>query len=148
MKNLAENSGTVSILPDVLFHFRMRQSSITHTKNLSNLLDRWEANQAKYEALPEYQAQLLPACILSAGQMWIHYATFTEEERACARATIDQMQVFSKTHSHQVLRGEYSSYVKLACLITLQNHPILMHLAHHGNKVRKIFTNSQAKLYD
>ena len=148
MKNLAENSGTVSILSDVLFHFRMRQSSITHTKTLSNLLDRWEAYHTKYEALPAYQEQLLPACILSAGQMWIYYASCTNEERTCARATMNQMQFFSRTHFLHVLNGKYSSHVKLACLITLQDYPILMHLALHVNKVRKLFTESHAKPYD
>ena len=148
MKDLASEGGIVSILPDVLFHFRMRQSSISHTKTLGNLLDRWEAYHAKYEALPEYHAQLLPACILSAGQMWIHYETFSNEERAYARTTMNQMQAFSRTHLHQVLTGEYSSYVKLACLISQWNHPIVMHLAHQGNKVRKLFTESHAKPYD
>ena len=148
MKELAAVGGTVSLLPDVLSHIRMRQTSITHTKSMTNLLDCWEANQAKYEALPEYQAQLLPACIMAAGQMWVHYQTFTKEERALARITMARMQGFSRTHFYQILHGKYSLHVKLSCLITQWNHPILMHLAHHGNKVRKLFTESRPKLYD
>ena len=147
MKDLAAEDGTVCRLPDILFHFRARQSSITHTRSLYNLLDRWEAYLAKYEALPKYQAQLLPACIMAAGQMWLWYETFSKEERAHARITMTQMQIFSRTHSHQVLNGKYSLYVKLACLITQWNHPLILRLCCYGNKLRRALRHSNTKLY-
>lgn len=144
---LAAEDGTVCRLPDVLFHFRARQSSITHTRSLSNLMDRWEASHAKYEALPGYQKQLLPGCIMTAGQMWLCYHAFSKEEQARAKNTMQQMQRFSRAHFHQMLTGDYSLHVKIAGLITQWNHPLVFCLCCYGNKIRSALRYSNTKLY-
>ena len=52
MKEAAENGGSLASLPDVLFHYRVRKSSILNTYSFKNNIDSWTAHYSKYIALP------------------------------------------------------------------------------------------------
>lgn len=149
MKNLAENGGMVSELPDVLFHFRERKDSITHTWNLHNNRDCWTVvHRTRYEALPDFQEQFLPGCFISIGHMWMSYSSYSKEEKAEAEETIREMNSFSKNYFHRVMRGSYPAATKMACLLSQSRSAPFMWAGFCFNKLRLGFSHEKKTMFD
>ena len=148
IKRLAENEGIIVSIPEYLFHFRMRKSSITHTKSLSNIVDCWNAYHRKYQALHGYERSLLPVCILSIGRMWINYFGLSKEEKLSSEKTIQEMKTFSQVHFHEVLEGNYGWFIKVLCIISQSNIGFLMSIYYLVGKVYSHFKVSENELYE
>lgn len=148
MKNLAGNGGMVTELPDVLFHFRERKDSITHTWNLHNNRDCWAAHRTRYEALPDFQEQFLPGCFISIGHMWMSYSSYSKEEKAEAEETIREMNSFSKKNFHRVMRGSYPAATKLACLLSQSKRAPSMWIGFCVNRLRQILSHEKRIMFD
>lgn len=139
MMRLAKANGTVVVLSEVLFHFRMRKSSISHTPSCSNIIDAWTAYREKYERMSEYRERLLPTCLYQAGKMWMNYCGFSAEEKNAASDIVVEMQRFSKEHFHQFIRGKYPKKLKVICLVSRSSSPVLMWSCFLGHRLlRKI----------
>ena len=148
MARIAETGGTIVFLPEVLYHFRMRKSSITHTITLANIVDCWTAFRGKYEGLPEYREQLLSSCFMAIGKMWLNYSGLTAEEKDRAVITIREMQSFSKSHFRQTMKGKYSPRTKLICLLSNTGNPAVMWCCFRGGKFLQILRNTREKMFD
>ena len=148
MKNLEETNGRISIVPEVLFHFRMRKSSITHSGTYNNILDSWVAFHGKYESLPDYQDMLLPECMRSIGKMWRNYWSFSKEDKEKAHSTLNEMRLFSQLNYHRVLRGKYSSITKAICFLSQSSVRPILFMCFYGGSVRSAYKNAIYKMYD
>ena len=123
MKRVVEKGGIIVLLPDILFHFRMRNSSISHTKSLSNTVDAWTAYREKYEGLPSLSRLLLADCYSQIGSMWMSYAGFSSDEKTKATKIMKEMLGFSRQNYPVVMKEcvngrSYSLKTKALCLIS------------------------------
>jgi len=148
IKKLAENEGTITALPEELFHFRKRKSSISHSWTWKNTNDCWESYHSKFEALPEIQERLLGECFISIGHMWMSYCTFSKEEKARAEKTIQEMNAFSKRHFQTVMRGKYNKLAKMACFFSQSRRKPVLWLSFCCGKIRQNHVNKEYKLFD
>lgn len=130
MTHLAKANGTVVVLPEYLFHYRVRKSSISHTKSYCNITDGWTAWHEKFAGMPEFQRQLLPGCFVHIGHMWMFYHGFSREEKDAASDIVSEMRRFSREHFHQVMKEAYSPKIKAICLISQSSSPLLMWLCY------------------
>ena len=148
MKRTAEKKGTIAACPEVLFHFRVRKSSISHTMSLNNVVDCWNAYQERFEGLEGFQERPLAKCMLSVGRMWISYSLFGEKEKKKAERTIREMMAFAKAYRHQVLTGDYSLRLKLICIAALSKSPLVMRGAYFANKMWKQWENRGREMFE
>ncbi len=148
LKNLAYNRRKVVAIPDILFHRRMRRSSISNTRSIKNLADQWEASIDKYEGLSEYREKLVSECISVIGSMWIHYWNFTREDRIFAESVIEEMQHFSKRHLHQIMRGSYPIQIKIRCVASQSSASIVLWACHAAGKVWKALRNKRYRMFE
>lgn len=147
MKGLSENGGSVAALSEVLYHFRARKSSISHTWTLDNVCDCWEAYHGKFEGLPDYREKLLPECFVAIRRMWASFEGYSREDRARAEATVREMQAFSKKHFSEVMRGEYSARTKMTCLLSLSRSAPAMRAGACGGKLWQAFGRRKNEMF-
>ena len=148
MKELAENGRAVTALPEVLYHFRARKSSISHTWTLDNVCDCWEAYHGKFEGLPDYREKLLPECFVAIRRMWVSFESYSREDRARAEATVREMQIFSKKHFLEVMRGEYSARAKMTCLLSQSRSAPAMWAGACGGKLWRAFWRRKNEMFE
>lgn len=148
MEKLAENGGKVTVLPDKLFHSRVRRSSITHLWTYKNTLDCWIAYHTLYEALPDYQEKILAGYFMPIGHMWMGFYSYSKEDRAKARLILHEMNAFSKEHFQRVLRGRYSRFIKFSCLISQSSGLAAMWVGYCGGRLREILRNKKYVMYE
>ena len=148
MMNLADKGGKVITIPDILFHQRMRRSSISNTRSIKNLVDQWNACIDKYEGLSEYREKLVSECISVIGSMWIHYWNFTKEDRIFAESVIEEMQHFSKRHFHQIMRGSYPIQIKIRCVASQSSASIVLWACHAAGKVWQALRNKRYRMFE
>lgn len=147
MKELAENDGKVTVLQIILFHHRMRSSSISYTRSLNNIIDCWKAYLDKYEGLSEYRDKLLGGCFKAIGRMWLYYTDLSREEKRAASNVIEEMQCFSRTHYQQVLKGHYPYSIKCLCILTQLKVPCLFWICSYAGKLREIIIKINKQPY-
>ena len=148
MKELAENGGAVTALPEVLYHFRARKSSISHTWTLDNVCDCWAAYHGKYMELADYREKLLPECFVAIRRMWVSFESYSREDRARAEATVREMQIFSKKHFLEVMRGEYSARAKMTCLLSQSRSAPAMWAGACGGKLWRAFWRRKNEMFE
>ena len=148
MKGLAENGGVVAALPEVLYHFRARKSSISHTLTLDNVCDCWAAYHGKYMELADYREKLLPECFVAIRRMWVSFESYSREDRARAEATVREMQAFSKKHFAEVMRGEYSARAKMTCLLSQSRSAPAMWAGACGGKLWRAFWRRKNEMFE
>ena len=137
MKEAAENGGSLVSLPDVLFHYRVRKSSILNTYSFKNNIDSWTAHYSKYIALPGYREKILSECIEPIRRMWMSFPGYSEEEKAKARKTIREMQAFSRKNLWKVLGGRFTRFEKMTCLLSQSRSLFAMRLVSWGSRLRQ-----------
>ena len=125
MKNLSEHDGIVAVVSDNLFHYRVRKSSISHSRSVITVSDYWKAYFEQYNGLPGFREQIISSCMIAIGKMWSSYSGFSAEEKEKAGDLVQTMQRFSKAHFHRVMKGNYPLKVKLYCLLSQCNSPAL-----------------------
>ena len=144
----SENGGVVAALPEVLYHFRARKSSISHTWTLDNVCDCWAAYHGKYEELADYREKLLSECFVAIRRMWVSFESYSREDRARAEATVREMQIFSKKHFLEVMRGEYSARAKMTCLLSQSRSAPAMWAGACGGKLWRAFWRRKNEMFE
>ena len=142
IKKMAEEDKTLVFISEELFHYRVRENSISRTSSFNNIVDCWNAYLAKYNGLIEYQKHLISDCFLSIGRMWNNYSGFSREEKTKAKETINEMQSFSKNNRTIVLKSEFSRIIRLICIISQTKSSFMMRLCFcigkaHKHRMRK-----------
>ncbi len=125
--------GRAVMLSDALYHYRQRETSISNTYSIPNMIEYWEAHYARSAALagmsPECDRKLTGYCIGVIGQMWRWYgaAGSVEQNDPKALRTLDRMQEYVKEHYDEVMHGaSFTRFQKLVCLCARTRNPALM----------------------
>ncbi len=129
---MSESDGTVVRITKSLFHYRMRKSSITHTKTHKKILDSWIAFYDRYKALPAFNDQPLYELFTVIGRMWRFYWRFSKEEKIKARDLLREMQQFSKAHRRIIMNSNCSISIKVICLMSQHICPPVMLMSYFG----------------
>lgn len=148
MTCLAKNGGTVAILPDRLYHIRMRKGSLSHVRSYKNVSDCWESYHEKYLNMPDFRDECLPHCFMAIGRMWGSFSSFSKEEKKQAENLVEEMNSFSKEKRRHVMKGDFSRITKLICLYSQRKGAFVMRLCNLGVKLRAAFGKSEKKMYD
>ena len=146
MKKLADEGGTVVAISEELFHFRVRKSSITHTTNIQNIIDCWNAYYERYKGLPEYQEEFTASCHKVIVMMWLNYCNFSKEEKRIAKGTILEMSFYSKATFHCVIRGDYLWSIKTIAILSLTPSPLFMWMCHYKGKLCRFLRKKSTEL--
>ena len=134
MKNLSETDGVIVVLPDYLYHYRVRKGSISHGRSFKNVTDYWDAYIVQYNAFPAYRKQIVKGCMIAIGKMWLSYSGFSREEKAKSAELTLEMRQFAKAHYRQIIKGNYANRVKLYCLLSRFNSTAVKWLSYNiGN---------------
>ncbi len=147
MKDLSDSDGTVVVIPDVLFHYRMQKSSIVHTPSMKNAVDNWTAHQEKFNGLPNYHKHFFPDNIGSISKMLRYYSAFSKSEKKAAKPVVKEMRKFSKTYFYEIMRGDYFKRTKLVCFISLFISPPVMFACHCTWKLICLIRKPDADCY-
>ena len=148
MKTLSDSAGSIAILSSELFHFRMRKSSISHTRSLENIIDSWNACLEKYMGLTDYQEQTIASCVIVARSLWINYISFSKEDKSKATEVFKEMQTFIHDHNKTIIRGNYPSLIKLTCFCFQTNSSLIMWLSYLAQKARIHLKNQKNRMYN
>ena len=110
----------VITIPDALFHYRLRQGSIVHSYTAENTIDYWNAHKERLAALghrnDKMRRSLTSNCMSSIWRFWISYLASPKSERAVFGATLEEMSVFAREHTKEVLTKRFPIKTKVLCL--------------------------------
>lgn len=148
MRSLAEIDGTVTALSDELYHYRLREGSISHSWSLNNVKDSWFAFSEKFNAMPDYQDKLLGERFRPIMRMWMSYSGYSREEKADARKILREMQAFSKKNFNRVMKGNYPQRMKIICLLAQSKSAPVMWISYCGGKLRRILNNRKHRMFE
>lgn len=148
MKVLAYNAGTIAVLSSELFHFRMRKSSISHTRSLENIIDCWNAYLGKYTELADYQEQIITSCVIATSRMWVNYIGFSKEDKAKASEVFKEMQTFIINHKKKIIWGKYSCLTKITCFCFQTNSILIIWLSYLIKQTRDFLKNLFNRMYN
>ena len=137
IKEAVDNGDSLASLPDELFHYRVRKSSILNTYSFKNNIDSWTAHYGKYIALPGFREKILSECIEPIRRMWMSFPGYSEEEKEKARKTIREMQAFSRKNLWKVLGGRFTRFEKMTCLLSQSRSLLAMRLVSWGSRLRQ-----------
>lgn len=134
-------SKKVVAIPDILFHYRVRENSISKSFSAKCLEDYWKANYAKYSIYSmidndyKNKQMLVVSCLWAINRMWRGYGSFSREEQKSLDGTLNDMMVFVAEYRNTVLQGHYSLFHKLTCLCAMSKNPIYMWIINRIYKV-------------
>lgn len=146
--DLVQKDRVLTIIPEVLYHYRMRKGSISRTYSLKNIDDYWKACSEKFKGLPILHEELLSECMMVIGRMWLNYCSFSKEEKNNASLLLQEMQSFSNEHRDEIMTRNYPRSVRLACSISKHRSWIVMKLCHIAGRIRLARKPSIPNLYE
>ena len=96
---LLEKANLVTGISVPLYHYLQRDSSITRTYNMDNLVGYWYSVYEQYEYLIDRVSErgktnLLRQCALAAARTWAHYYDCCREERIQNKAVLSEMNQY------------------------------------------------------
>lgn len=101
-------SHRIVCVPDILFHYVVRDDSITRTKTMKNLIDRWTAFKERYDemALKSNAFYLICTndCLETIGYIWRWLYGVDKEERFEYEKVLCEMKLFLEDHK-ALIRG-------------------------------------------
>ena len=148
MKNLTDNAGIVTALSDELFHYRIRKGSISNTWSPQNTKDSWMTYGDKFELLSDYPEKPLAECFRPIYRLWRSYHGYSKEEKAEVKELVLEMQAFSKKHFHTIMKGNYSNFTKLTCLLSQSKSAPAMWIGYYLGNFKKVFKDRKYRMFD
>lgn len=116
-----------TLLPDLLFHYRIRRTSIVNTYSVSNLKDWWHAHKGLYDIFclrsPDYERALLVPCMSLAYQLWRKHYSVPRNERASLQPLHEEISQFVRAHYRDALSSRMVGRTKLFLAFTRWPHP-------------------------
>ena len=135
---------TVLTIPNILYHYRHRVGSITHTPTLKNLWDKWMTAQERLDfgykcgylgnGATAYKA-LLRECAASSINLWRWYYSDTEAERGKYLPQLKEAAHFSRKNIPLFGMCGWPLRTRLASILTRRATPLYLSLANIANKI-------------
>lgn len=148
LKNPADHAGTVTALSDELFHYRIRKGSISNNWTPQNTRDSWIMYGTKFEILSDHPEKPLAECFRPIYRMWRSYHGYSKEEKAEVKELVLEMQAFSKKHFFTIMKGNYSAFTKLTCLLSQSRSAPAMWIGYYAGNFKKVFKDRKYKMFD
>ena len=98
---ILENAGYVEVIGVIKYHYRYRESSLSHQHDLKSLTDYWLANLERYEHLKTYDDEnriLLQGCVGAAARTWAYMCDCAQKERVLYKSVIKEMNDFMRKY--------------------------------------------------
>ena len=124
----------VVAIPDILVHYRVRQSGLSKGVSMKCIDDYWKATSVKYKILnstlddSKYSEMLTGSCFDAINRMWRRYGAFSREEKKAVNGTIDDMMNYAAKYRSSVWRGHFTLCQKMTSLCVMSRNPIYMWL--------------------
>ena len=123
----------IVVIPNRLYHYRIRRNSLSRDYSMKSLIDYWEAYYGQYKTLSaiiqdsECLQILTQGCLLAVNRMCRGYGGCTTEEKKEGKLTVEHMREFVGEHRQLILHGNgYSKLDKLTCITVSLWNPFLM----------------------
>ena len=131
----------VTCVPDILYHYVARKSSIGNTKNIKNLVDRWLAFRERFEVMGReseiFRQICTVGCLQTIGYTWRWLYKVDIKEREKHEVEIQEMRSFLKANRDDIKRCSFSTRVSLFC--ALHSNSITIFVCYYLNQLyRKI----------
>lgn len=148
LKDLADHAGIATVLSDELFHYRIRKGSISNSWTPKNTRDSWTMYGTKFEVLSDYPEKPLAECFRPIYRMWRSYHGYSKEEKAEVKDLVLEMQAFSKKHFLTIMKGDYSNFTKLTCLLSQSKSAPAMWIGYYLGNFKKVFKDRKYRMFD
>lgn len=145
----------VVLIPNILFHYRMRDSSISNTLDLKNIEDYWEACHELFLEWGEkgecYRSKLLQKCMNAIRRIWFSYSEYSGQNKSSEYLTrkkrlYNKMSMFAHSHWRKIIKGNYSNEMKCVCSLALCDFPIYLKLLSTIRSVKVFFKNKKEEI--
>ncbi len=145
-----------AVIPDTLYHYRLRTGSIIHTHNIRHTLDLWLALKERYECSCSYplfkddtelQKACNKLCVGAAGRLWRTYYDSPKEEREKHRRDIRDISNHVKETSPVFGEKGWLFRFKIYSLLTRSTSSVSLGLAYLLNKVWLLLGRNRTKMY-
>ena len=82
------------------YHYLIRSGSLSQTHDIQNLMDCWQSNKERKEALwnlvdKEEKQNIIRLCAVSIARSWAYFNDCTKKERDMYKTTIQEMNGFT-----------------------------------------------------
>ena len=105
---LFQKAETVTLIPDVLYHYIKQEGSITYTETIRNLLDIWSCYYELYHVFSqkgeEYRDARMLLCFQSIYIVWGSLWKASSSERFRERDRIEEIISFARLHRKEASR--------------------------------------------
>ena len=131
----------VACIPDALFHYRLRQSSIARGHSMDSLVDYWTAYVERYRALAgrsdEYRHAVTQQCVAAIGRTWCWCNESPRDEHTRHAEKLSEMSSFARAHTEEVLHGRYPLQTQALCFAGRWESPFVWRAMHAANSLRR-----------
>ena len=120
-----ENCRRVVCIPGCFYHYRQNPQSVTHTRSMKNLCDRWYALKERFDAFSGEEGELRRVCVRDclsqSAYAWRWLYAVPAADRAAYQAEIDEMTDFARRYGPQAKDLGCSRVERIG--IFLASHP-------------------------
>ncbi len=147
-----KNMNKVVVISDCLYHYWMRNTSISHDHSFKNISDYWNAMYTRYNDLindSEYSYNnelincLLKGCASAASRTWRYSYKFIKTNRDEINKLTKNISEFVRSHYKVFGVKDYSKTINLMLFLARYNSWLSMFIAYYLNRFgRKIIGKS------
>lgn len=99
---LFDRSARVAVISDVLYHYCIRNDSISNSCSINNIIDRWHAFHGLYNSIgthnKEFDKITLRMCFSCIEYAWRERLKYSKDERKMMNGAYKEMASFSRKH--------------------------------------------------
>ena len=111
----------VTCIPDILYHYVARKSSIGNTKNMKNLVDRWIAFKERYDVMVAESEEFCRICTIGCldtiGYTWRWLYIVDKKDRKRHDDVLQEMREFVEANRSSIGRCSLATRVCLFCAL-------------------------------
>ena len=111
----------VTCVPDILFHYVFRKDSISNTKSIKNLVDRWIAFKERFDEMAKRNEKLVQistnSCLDTIAYTWRWLHGVQKSDRKEYETLLQEMRCFVKNHQKYMRHCPTTTRIALFCAL-------------------------------
>lgn len=123
-------------IPDCLYHYRRRKTSIVSFRTLKKELDFWQSKKERFDTLadvvPECRRQMMTMCADAVRRTWKIFANYSLEPEM--KHFPGEISAFARKHFVEVLFGKYKPTLKFCMFMAMFNNRLSYRIVDKANK--------------
>lgn len=133
----------VTCVPDIEYHYVMREGSITHTANMKNLADFWNAYKERRDYLNEripgflderLQSKLEKDVAYAISRMWRWAFSNSPDERISYQNLLEEMSRYVKKELRCVNKNRWPLLLRASLIFTRSTSTVSLAMAYFANQ--------------